>query len=160
MTPPAAGRRHWLPVPLYVLAVLGASALLSPPPMLAGSDKVIHAFEYGGLGALFARAVWHHVGAPPAWLPVVSALSFCAGAGALDEWVQSYAVLRTSDLRDLAADVVGGTIGALLYVAAARAASARRTRVAARGVESREAAVASGADEIGVASDSQIRSRE
>lgn len=113
--PPARpGRtlRLWLPVPAYVALVLAVSAWTAPDtaPLGTGSDKWLHALEYGGLTALLARAVALQFPDATRTQIVAAASSFGLSVGALDELLQSFAPLRTSDWADLAADLVGATL--------------------------------------------------
>lgn len=108
---------HWLPIPVYVGIVLAVSALFVPRAPFSVNDKLIHAFEFAGLGVLVARAL---IAQFPQSRPLGHAFTaalFCLGCGALDEWVQSYQPLRNSDFHDLMADAIGGLLGALFVYA-------------------------------------------
>lgn len=79
----------------------------------SGQDKIFHIGAYGLLGILCLGA-----------LPLRSdgyslrqvALATCIAAlyGLSDEWHQSFVPGRSTDILDLAADAVGGLLGALL----------------------------------------------
>lgn len=107
----------WLPIPAYVGLVLGISAFTVPSTPFAISDKAAHVLEFAGLGALTTRALMLQFSHVPRGPLVLGGAMFAAACGAMDEWVQSYAPLRTSDLHDFAADVVGAVLGALITLA-------------------------------------------
>lgn len=75
---------------------------------IPGIDKVMHAGAYGILGILTAWA------ARPGSAARAAVLGFCAALviGALDETGQSMTDGRFASLADLAADLVGGALGA------------------------------------------------
>jgi VanZ family protein len=82
-------------------------------------DKVVHAFMYGVLGFLIARSMNN----PPRTTLLRVALAstvFCAAMGSLDEWHQQFIEGRTADVNDLAADCVGGAVGASIWATKAR----------------------------------------
>ena len=47
----------WGPVVAYMAFIFALSSISHPPPLPGQSDKLLHGLLYGGLGALFARAV-------------------------------------------------------------------------------------------------------
>lgn len=106
----------WLPVPAYIGLVFLMSAFTVPAAPFGTSDKVLHMLEYAGLGFIVCRAVvgWFPLAPRPA--SVVVATLFSIACGAIDEWIQSFAPLRTSDLADLAADALGAPLGAIAWV--------------------------------------------
>ncbi len=108
----------WLPIPFYLAAVLALSAFTVPSTPWNISDKLAHVLEFAGLAALVSRAVLSQFPREPLPSVMVIGALFACGCGAIDEWVQSFAPLRTSDLADLAADAVGGVLGAGLFVLA------------------------------------------
>jgi len=81
-------------------------------------DKGLHTIEYGGLGFLLCRAL---IGEGIGWVrAAVLAACLTTAYGSTDEWHQLFTPGRSSDLRDLVADTVGGAIGSSAYVAARR----------------------------------------
>ena len=104
------------------LAPLGWAALLlwlgrqqgqdlPDPPLwdFPGKDKLIHAGFYGVLGALTSWAA----GFPRPLRAALAGFVAAAAVGLLDEWGQASTAGRHSSGADLAADLVGGVIGAL-----------------------------------------------
>ncbi len=47
----------WTPVFAYMALIFALSSIPSPPITPAGTDKVLHALLYAGLGALLSRAI-------------------------------------------------------------------------------------------------------
>jgi VanZ family protein len=74
-----------------------------------GGDKLVHAAFYGVLGALTAWAARY----PRPGRAVLAGLAAAAMVGLLDEWGQASTAGRDASGADLAADLVGGTLGAL-----------------------------------------------
>ncbi|MBI1795462.1 MAG: VanZ family protein [Candidatus Eisenbacteria bacterium] len=112
----------WVPVALYVTAILVVSAQsgLRPPPGLMLSDKFYHFVEYGGLGLLLGRALRATLRTR---LPIVAALIAIAIGGAMglaDEWFQSFVPGRDSSLFDALADVTGVLFAQIAYMFAVR----------------------------------------
>ena len=97
---------------LFWLGTRAPGRLPSPGP---GLDKLAHACFYGVLGLLVARAGRS--------LPVAILAGLLVGG--LDEWFQA-GVGRDADLLDLAADLLGATLGGWLYLRTAR--GRRRSR--------------------------------
>jgi VanZ family protein len=126
--------RYWGPVWGYAGLIFYLSSLSHPEdnlPLLFRevSDKVLHAVEYAGLGALCYRAFrWgtNDILAPYAlWLAIV----FVSLYGVTDEIHQSWVPFRDSSWQDWVADGIGATIGA---VTMHRIASLSQTRVDAK----------------------------
>lgn len=83
-----------------------------PPPVdvdLDEFDKLAHAGAYAGLAFLLGGVLTVWRGYQPRIMFSVWLLAFCYGA--FDEFSQRFVKNRTSDPLDLAADVVGATIG-------------------------------------------------
>ncbi len=117
----------WLPPVVYCLVIFNASARPSLPGMdaFAHQDKLVHALAYAVMGALFHRAL--KITLPPRFqaLTVALAAGLAALYGLSDEFHQSFVPGRTAAAGDLAADSLGGLVGALLH---RRLAFARRPR--------------------------------
>ncbi len=91
------------------------SSIPEPPQVPADmSDFSAHAITYSILGGLILRAF-----AGARWLGVTvarsaKALAIASVYGLSDEFHQSFVPGRVSDVRDLAADVLGALVGVLL----------------------------------------------
>ncbi|HWN83073.1 MAG TPA: VanZ family protein [Candidatus Udaeobacter sp.] len=102
---------------LVVLAYIGGMFALSSwhhPPSVTKvpyADKVVHTIEYGILGGL---ATWALPLGMASAQRIVSAIGLGLAVGAADETYQKSVPGRESSLRDLVADVVGVSLGALL----------------------------------------------
>ncbi len=81
------------------------------PGLFPDVDKVAHFTEYAALGAVLYRALRLSGAGMRASLGVVLVLIGCLGMG--DEYLQSHVPGRSADLHDWAADLLGGTAGAL-----------------------------------------------
>lgn len=103
----------WLPILLYVGAVLVASATLVPSTF-GVSDKLVHLLEFAGLAFLVIRGIAQQFGDHDPIGAMAAGLFFTVGVGALDELTQSFAPLRTSDFADLHADAFGALAGTLI----------------------------------------------
>jgi VanZ family protein len=114
---------YWLPVLLYMIAILVVSAQedLKPPLRFPFSDKVFHVVEYLGLGLVLVRALRATMRirrpAVAAWLALCCGISM----GILDELFQSFVPGRESAATDLVADTVGLAIAQLIFAAIRRA---------------------------------------
>src|SRR5690349_18208624 len=91
------------------------SAQSNPLPALTMHvwDKLLHAVEYGGLGALVCRALIGEGLAPVR--AVLVAIFVTAAYGATDEWHQAFVPNRSSDLFDWLTDFVGAGAGASAF---------------------------------------------
>jgi VanZ family protein len=102
-------------VVLYCGLIFLLSSISNVPALPGGmSDKVAHALLYAGLGFLLARALAGGFRRQVAWRVVLVVAAFSAAYGLSDEFHQLFVPHRTFDLRDLAADVLGGATGAVL----------------------------------------------
>lgn len=114
--------RYWLPVLVYVTAIVVVSAQpgLRPPGDFTDIDKVAHVVEYFGLGYLLARA-WAAT-LPPGrvMLPALLALATGVGIGAGDELFQRLIPNRDSSVYDLLADTIGILIAQIAFLFARR----------------------------------------
>lgn len=109
--------QHWSRwgLVLAYMAVLFALSSIPNLPSLprAGSDKLVHAVLYAGLGAVSLRALvharWHDIGASHA----IGALLIAIIYGVFDEFHQSFVDGRESSLDDVVADAVGACVAAV-----------------------------------------------
>jgi VanZ family protein len=116
----------WLPPVVYMVLIFHFSSESHPMPIVTEHvwDKLLHFIEYGGLGALFYRALR---GEGLGWTAAFVAASIATSLyGASDEWHQSFVPFRDSSVRDWFADLLGGAIGAALCGLVARAKSVPR----------------------------------
>lgn len=120
--------RYWGPVGLYAGLIFLGSSISNPPETISSllkeiSDKVLHCSEYAVLGALMYRAFRHGAGAWMARHAVLAAVVGSALYGVSDETHQLFVPLRQSDVLDVVADTVGGTVGAWSWRRIARRTS-------------------------------------
>ena len=107
----------WLPPLIYMAVIFYLSSQSAPLPAVTAVvwDKILHLFEYGGLAALFGRALLGEgLGWPASF--VVAAL-LAAAYGATDEYHQLFVPLRSGELRDWLVDVLGASLGAAVVFA-------------------------------------------
>jgi VanZ family protein len=110
---PRAFSSPWGLVFVYMAALFVVSSIPNPPALpRAGSDKLIHATLYAGLGLVTLRALaegrWHDVRLTHS----IGALLIAMAYGAFDEFHQSFVAGRRSSLTDLAADALGSCTAA------------------------------------------------
>jgi VanZ family protein len=113
---PGAGPRapgwRWLVVALYMAGIFAASSLSQVRMPGRVSDKTLHGLAYAGLSALIVWALvrgdWRAVRLRTVAIAIVA----CAAYGVSDEIHQVFVPSRHADLRDLAADVIGASLGA------------------------------------------------
>jgi VanZ family protein len=114
--PSSPGRdplRLWGPVVAYCLLIFALSSISAVPALPAHvTDKMAHVALYSGLGFLAARALAGGLGRPLPPFVVLAVLVFAGLYGLSDEVHQLFVPNRQFDLRDLAADVIGGGLGA------------------------------------------------
>ncbi|MES1256573.1 MAG: VanZ family protein [Acidobacteriota bacterium] len=108
----------WLPPLGYMATIYGLSAQSDPMPAVTAHvwDKFLHAFEYGALAILVARAL---MGEGLAWLAAgLAAIVLASLYGGSDEYHQFFVPGRSSDVHDWVADTIGAAIGTSAYLAA------------------------------------------
>jgi VanZ family protein len=110
---PRASSSRWGLVFIYMAVLFVFSSIPNPPALpRSGSDKLIHATLYAGLGLVTLRALaqgrWHDV----AFTHSIGALLIAIAYGAFDEFHQSFVAGRRSSLDDLAADALGSCAAA------------------------------------------------
>jgi VanZ family protein len=121
-------RSAWLPVAFWlaVIVVLSSIPNLSPPDVGAPlSDKLAHLGEYGILGILLGRAGERRAGRSGFRTVVFGALTGLV-VGTLDELYQRTTPGREVSALDTVADVIGASLGALVWVVVARRQASRR----------------------------------
>lgn len=106
-----------LPVILFSLFIYAMSALSDPPAPDFGlklGDKINHFGAFAIMAVLAIRAASALRPGRPLVPVLLIAIAYCALFGASDEYHQSFVANRTSDVGDLAADVVGALAAALV----------------------------------------------
>ena len=124
--PSRSGLQYWLPLVLWIAAILGASSIPGPALARVGlsiKDSLAHGVEYGVLGFLIARGEIMLRGRSAAAAWAVAALGAIA-LGALDETYQRFIPGRFPAVSDWIADSIGAALGAaialVLYIPARR----------------------------------------
>ena len=122
--------KYWFPVILYCCMIFGVSTIPGNqvPQTISVSDKLMHMTLYAGLSALFARAVAFNSHKPWPFLIWLLSLAFVSFYGITDEFHQSYVPGRSSDIQDWMADLIGGGIGAALYLLWLRTKQAKQIK--------------------------------
>lgn len=115
------GRFRWFTTWGAVLGYCGLIFFISGQPFgvpwtVPSADIGIHVVLYAGLGWLWTRAVQYSWPTTRAGLNLVSALVFTALYGLSDEWHQLYVPGRMADIRDVIADILGGTVGSFGFL--------------------------------------------
>jgi VanZ family protein len=111
--------RYWLPLVAYVAVIFSLSAqpYLRPPLHFQNSDKVMHLFEYGVLGALLFRVVraqgWGRRRDVAAFIVLLGGMAI----GAADERFQAFIPGRSSDVMDWLVDSLGVGLAQALSMA-------------------------------------------
>jgi VanZ family protein len=108
--------RYWGPVAVYTGLIFYLSGQSHPEEDLPSfvtefSDKLLHAVEYAGLGALCYRAFrWGTTGS---WAQQAALLALLAASfyGVTDEVHQSFVPFRESSWQDWVADTMGAGAG-------------------------------------------------
>jgi VanZ family protein len=108
---------NWLPIIIYCSIIFYLSSGPSPEviPDYPYIDKLLHIIEYSILGLLFMRAAYNYEFGSQKKLLFLSIL-FTTLYGISDELHQYFVPYRFSDIMDIAADLVGATIGSLTYI--------------------------------------------
>jgi hypothetical protein len=109
----------WVPLLAWMMVIYVGSSIPAGnlPGLFAvpGADKVAHLAEYGVLGFLAARAMGRMTLEGTALLTVLAA-TFALAYGLTDEVHQLFVPNRSFSIHDLAADVIGASIGAFIWV--------------------------------------------
>ena len=110
--------RWWAPVYLYAALIFVVSSIprvLPPQIRIPFLDKGLHMIEYGLLGFLLTRALFHD---SPSGLRQnfrFWAVLFALLYGVSDEWHQSFVPMREASVWDALFDGVGAAIGQLFF---------------------------------------------
>jgi VanZ family protein len=109
--------KYWAPLYIYAGIIFYISSISKPLPDISipHIDKFLHLAEYAVFGILAARAFKN---SPQEILHKnfkILAILAVVAYGASDEIHQFFVSCRVCDVFDLAADLAGGTIGAILY---------------------------------------------
>jgi VanZ family protein len=91
--------------------IFGFSSVSNVPPLPGGmSDKMAHALLYSGLGFLVSRALAGGSHRVTLWVALATVLAVTL-YGLSDETHQLFVPKREFDLKDLAADCTGASLG-------------------------------------------------
>lgn len=118
LTAVAQAWRQWVLVLAYTGFLLWVSLIPGDnmPPVWGQSDKVFHAVSFLVLGVLGCWALRSSFPGTSTRLIFVLLILGAGGFGLFCEWRQSFVPDRGADPWDLAADVVGGTLGVVFYL--------------------------------------------
>jgi VanZ family protein len=97
--------------------IFGLSSISKTPAFVGGVDKYLHAALYSGLGALLVRALaggWHR---RITFGITVAAIAIAAAYGVSDEFHQSFVPLRSVEVLDVVADMIGAAAAAFALYA-------------------------------------------
>ena len=108
---------YWVPTIAYCLLIFGLSSLSKgvtiPSPF--GVDKVVHFVEYGALGFLLARSIANARSGSFSGFLLVLVVILATLYGISDEVHQAFVPGRNASPWDVAADGLGGLMGAITY---------------------------------------------
>lgn len=116
---------YWLPLVLFCATIFFQSSLPSSfgVPLFPHDDKVMHMGAYAVMAILFSRAL--KAEKPGISMAVLSgsAIGFASIYGLSDELHQFFVPGRDASFWDVAADILGGFLGAGLYLYVLRSKS-------------------------------------
>lgn len=94
---------------MYAAAIFVLSSLpaVIKSPQLTHLDKIAHALEFGIFSILLYRAMFVSFTTIPISTLILMTVLASISYGALDEYHQFFSPMRTPDLSDLLADVIG-----------------------------------------------------
>jgi VanZ family protein len=109
--------KYWAPLYIYAGIIFYISSIPKPLPDISIPyiDKFLHLAEYAVFGILAARAFKNSQQEILYKNFKILAVLAVVAYGASDEIHQFFVSCRVCDVFDLAADLAGGTIGAILY---------------------------------------------
>lgn len=113
---------YWGPLALYAGLIFVLSSMSHPPlPTInfAHMDKALHLVEYAGFGFLMCRALALGGDGLSPRTAFLAAAVLGALYGATDELHQMFVPDRDASLYDLLTDIIGATLGGLVYWVAA-----------------------------------------
>jgi len=107
---------YWLPVILCCTAIFIQSSypVSEQLPAFPFADKLLHAVAYALLGFLFFRAFRMTTVHKRTFLLVILSAVASSLYGVGDEIHQHFVPSRTADILDMAADAIGGSLGAFV----------------------------------------------
>lgn len=110
--------KFWFPLFLYSAIIFGVSALpnVKTPQSNLYFDKVLHIALYMPFGFLMARALGATQAQATKKMLILAVAVFSLSYGISDEFHQLYVEGRSASLEDALADMVGGFLGALIYL--------------------------------------------
>ncbi len=125
-----AKRRGLVPLAVGVALTLTLGTMvflgMSNPPVpdigliglgIVPADVIGHLFLFGALGFLVSGVTAFVVPSQRPFFPLVAAVIAMSVWGAFTEWYQTIVPSRSGSLEDLAADVIGASLGALGFLA-------------------------------------------
>ena len=109
--------KYWAPLCLYAGIIFYMSSLSHPLPRISipHFDKFLHIIEYSIFGILAARALKNASCVVLNKNFIIFAILITVAYGASDEFHQLFVSCRYCNVLDLAADLIGGIIGAIFY---------------------------------------------
>lgn len=109
--------KYWLPLYLYAGVIFYVSNVSKPLPDISipNIDKALHVIEYAIFGVLAGRAFKNSQHETLRRNFIILAVLLAVAYAASDELHQFFVSCRQCDIFDMAADTVGGTIGAIFY---------------------------------------------
>lgn len=110
--------RYQLPVILWMSLIYFLSSLSfsNLPPMVTGTDKVVHMTIYAVLCGLMHRALRFQPSARIASMSLILAFSMTPIYGISDELHQLFVPGRSCDIMDLLADLTGAAAYVMVYL--------------------------------------------
>lgn len=109
----ARALRDWAPAVAWMALLFVLSGRPVPRAVSAVPDWVGHALLYAVLGALVCRALAG--GRAPTARQAAFSVAVATLYGITDEWHQSFVPGRTAEAADVAKDLAGAALGALVF---------------------------------------------
>lgn len=124
----------WAPVAAWMALIFAFSAMRMPPGGASVPDWSSHGAVYAVLAILLCRALAGGLHPLPA-RGTALAVALAAVYGVTDEWHQMYVPQRVAEVSDLAKDLGGALLGAMIF----NLLTAYRQRTGRAGIRSRRA---------------------